>query len=60
MNRHITEAQSGAADARLGEAAHRHILGVYTVLGELTAKFPKVRCGGRRNHTGLWKVADQA
>merc|ERR1719421_489378 len=64
MNRHITEAQSGAADARLGEAAHRHILGVYTVLGELTAKFPKVRVetcsgGGGRFDLGMLYFSPQ-
>jgi alpha-galactosidase len=66
MNRHVTEAQSGALGAdRMCEAAHRHIVGVYEVLGCLTAKFPDVRfetCsgGGGRFDLGMLYFSPQA
>jgi alpha-galactosidase len=52
MNRHLTEPNSVALlqQGRLqGEVMHRHMLGVYEVLGRITSEFPNVRfetCAG--------------
>jgi alpha-galactosidase len=59
MNRAMTEAGSPAAPAaEQGEVMHRYILGLYEVLGRLTAEFPEVvfeGCagGGGRFDLGL-------
>ncbi len=43
MNRHMTEAGSATLPAeRQRELAHRHILGVYRVMEEVTRRFPHV------------------
>ncbi|MBE7212966.1 MAG: alpha-galactosidase, partial [Gluconacetobacter diazotrophicus] len=43
MNRHLTEVGSaGLPPARQRETAHRHILGLYRVLEEITRRFPQV------------------
>ncbi|MBI5380399.1 MAG: alpha-galactosidase [Opitutae bacterium] len=50
MNRHLTEVASvGLPPERQGEAAHRHVLGVYAFLERLTAEFPQLcieNCAG--------------
>lgn len=58
-NRHLSEVASAGRDARRqGETAHRHILGLYSVLERLVAEFPAVlfeSCsgGGGRFDPGL-------
>jgi alpha-galactosidase len=43
MNRHLTEVCSaGLPPERQGEAAHRHILGVYAAMDEITRAFPGI------------------
>jgi len=43
MNRHLTELGSAALPPeRQKEAAHRHILGLYEIMGEITRAFPEV------------------
>lgn len=43
MNRSLAPAVSAAlSGARRGESAHRYVLGLYRVIGELTARFPQI------------------
>lgn len=59
MNRHITDPGSiSLPQDRTGEFFHRYILGLYRILGELTARFPDVlfeNCssGGGRFDAGM-------
>lgn len=59
MNRDISDYYSQALPPqRQGEFAHRYILGLYAVLGELTARFPEVlfeacASGGNRSDLGM-------
>jgi alpha-galactosidase len=59
MNRHLTEAYSAGRTAeRQGETAHRHVLGVYSLMERITHEFPDILfegCsgGGGRYDPGL-------
>ena len=59
MNRVMTDTYSAALPPeRQGEVRHRYILGLYRVLGELTARFPKIlfeacASGGNRTDPGM-------
>lgn len=65
MNRPLTDvfsAQAGAA--RQGEVAHRYVLGLYRVLGAVTARFPRVlfegcSSGGARLDPGMLAFVPQ-
>ncbi|AWI09320.1 alpha-galactosidase [Ereboglobus luteus] len=47
MNRHLTEIGSAALPpGRQGETAHRHILGVYSLLERILARFPEILIEG--------------
>ncbi len=59
MNRVMTDTYSAALPPeRQGEVRHRYILGLYRVLGELTARFPQIlfeacASGGNRTDLGM-------
>ncbi len=59
MNRHMSDYYGRALSAaRQGEFAHRYILGLYRVLGELTERFPNIlfeacASGGNRFDLGM-------
>ncbi len=59
MNRHLTEIGSANLTAeRQSETAHRHILGLYRILAELTTRFPEIlfescASGGGRFDPGM-------
>ena len=57
MNRILTDTWSAALPPdRQGEACHRYVLGLYRVLEELCARFPKILfecCAGGGNRTDL-------
>lgn len=59
MNRHLTEIGSAGLSAeRQSETAHRHILGLYRILEELTTRFPEIlfescASGGGRFDPGM-------
>ena len=65
MNRNMTEMGSAAlSPAQQGETAHRYMLGLYNLLGRLTAKYPKVlfeNCasGGNRFDLGMLSFMPQ-
>lgn len=65
MNRPLTDVFSSAlAPERQGEAAHRYVLGLYRVLGEVTARFPQVlfegcSSGGARLDPGMLAFVPQ-
>ena len=65
MNRIITDDYSAALSAeRQGESRHRYILGLYRVLGELTARFPHIlfeacASGGNRTDLGMLSYMPQ-
>ena len=66
MNRVQTEVASGALPPeRQGEAAHRHMLGVYALLRRVREAFPNLlleacASGGNRLDYGMLRFADQA
>ena len=65
MNRNFKEAGSALlGDGRQGEIAHRYMLGLYRVLGEITSAFPRVlfeSCsgGGGRFDAGMLSFMPQ-
>lgn len=65
MNRPLTDVFSANAEAgRQGEVAHRYVLGLYRVLGEVTARFPRVlfegcSSGGARLDPGMLAFVPQ-
>lgn len=66
MNRHLSEVGSALLPAeRQRETAHRHILGVYEVMDEITSRFPQIlfeSCsgGGGRHDPGILYYMPQA
>jgi alpha-galactosidase len=61
MNRSLAPAISAALEgARRGEAAHRYVLGLYRVIGELAARFPDIlfeSCAGGGGRFDLGMLA---